>query len=112
MTSLNLENKAGQEFENETEEAVRRRGCFNRARRQLKKVGIKLRSDREAAFADYSARREQWEAKLFWFADFLGYDWDEVTGDRDLTDAIDEEIEERHEQIAEPRTVESIPTEK
>jgi hypothetical protein len=30
----------------------------------------------------------------------LGYDWEEVTGDRDLSDATDDEIEERHEQIA------------
>lgn len=112
LTSLNLENKAGQEFENEFKEAVRRRVCFNRAWKQLKKVGIKLRSDREESFADYSARREQWEAKLYWFADFLGYDWDEVTGDRSLMDATDDEIEERHEQIAEPRTVENISNEK
>jgi hypothetical protein len=112
LTSLNLEKKAGQEFESETKEAERRRRCFNRAIRQLEQAEIKLHADREAAFADYSARREQWEAKLYWFGDFLGYDWDEVTGDRDLTDAIDDEIGERHEQIAEPRTVEGISTEK
>jgi len=40
------------------------------------------------------------------FADFLGYDWDKVTGDRDLAVASGDEVEERHEQIAEPRSVE------
>ncbi len=104
VTALNLEKKAGREFEPETEELLRRRRCFNRAWRQLKQAGIKLRSDRAESFADYSERREQWEAKLYWFVDFLGYDWDEVTGDRDLSDATDEEVEERHDQIAEPRT--------
>jgi hypothetical protein len=106
VTALNLEKKAGREFEPEAEEILRRRRCFNRATRELKRAGIKLRPDRAASFADYSERREQWEAKLYWFADFLGYDWDEVTGDRDLSDATDDEIEERHDQIAEPRTVE------
>ena len=104
VTALNLEKKAGREFEPEAEEILRRRRCFNRAMRELKRAGIKLRADRPAAFDEYSARREQWEAKLYWFADFLGYDWDEVTGDRDLQDATDDEIEERHDQIAEPRT--------
>ncbi|HXG84528.1 MAG TPA: potassium channel family protein [Pyrinomonadaceae bacterium] len=104
VTALNLEKKAGLEFEPEAEETLRRRRCFNRATRELKRAGIKLRPDRAASFADYSQRREQWEAKLYWFADFLGYDWDEVTGDRDLSDATDDEIEERHDQIAEPRT--------
>jgi hypothetical protein len=109
LTSLNLEKKAGQEFETESAEEVRRRHCFKRAIRQLKQAEIKLRADAEdAGFADYSARREQWEAKLYWFADFLGYDWDEVTGDRDLTDATDDEIAERHEQIAGPRSVEDF----
>ena len=104
ITSLQLEKKAGQEFETEKEEMVRRKRCFNRAQRKLSRAGIKLRTDREAAFADYSALREQWEAKLFWFAEFLGYDWDELTGDRDLTDATDDEVEERHDQIAAPRS--------
>ena len=104
LTSLNLERKAGQEFESEAEEAVRRQRCFKRARRELMKAKIKLRADPDQALAEYSARREEWEAKLYWFMDFLGYDWDEVTGDRDLSDAVDEEVEERHEQIAAPRS--------
>ena len=28
-----------------------------------------------------------------------GYDWDEVTGDRDLEDATDDEVTERHEPL-------------
>ncbi len=104
VTAVNLEKKAGLEFEPEAEEILRRRRCFNRAMREMKQAKIKLRADRAAAFADYFERREQWEAKLYWFADFLGYDWDEVTGDRDLSDATDDEVEERHDQIAEPRT--------
>ncbi len=106
ITALKLEKKAGQEFETEAEEILRRRRCFNRAMREMKQAKIKLRADRAAALSDYFERREQWEAKLYWFADFLGYDWDEVTGDRDLADATEDEVEERHDQIADPRTVE------
>ncbi|MDQ3220272.1 MAG: potassium channel family protein [Acidobacteriota bacterium] len=106
LTSLELGKKAGREFETKAEEATRRRRCFERAVRQLKKAGIKLKADEAEAFADYSARREQWEAKLYWFADFLGYDWDEITGDRNLSDATDDEVEARHEQIAMPRSSE------
>ena len=111
LTALGLQEKTGREFEAATEEATRRRRTFNRAWQALKKAGIKLRADRENAFAEYSARREDWEAKLYHFADFLGYDWDEVTGDRDLADATDDEVEERHDQIAEPRSVEIVSTE-
>ena len=46
---------------------------------------------------EYRARREEWESKLHRFSVYLGYDWDEITGDRDLRYAADEEMEEPRE---------------
>jgi hypothetical protein len=102
ITALNLEKLAVKSFESETEEAIRRRRTFRQATRILSQARINLRENNAEAFAEYAARREEWEAKLYCLADFLGYDWDEVTGDRDLADATDDEVEERHEQIETP----------
>ena len=65
--------------------------------RQLNAAGIKTRSDRAAAWEDYRVRREEWEAQLQRFSLYLGYDWDEITGDRDLRYAADEEMEKPDE---------------
>ena len=51
------------------------------------------------SFLEYSEDRAVWERQLYHFADFLGYDWDEVTGDRSLEDATDDEVTERHEAL-------------
>lgn len=97
--ALKLEDSATKPFESEEETALRRRRCFNRAMRNLQKSKIKTRTDYEQAFTEYSNDRAAWERQLFHFADFLGYDWDEVTGDRSLEDATDEEVIERHEAL-------------
>jgi voltage-gated potassium channel Kch len=100
LVSLKLEKRATEPFESEAETLERRRKCFNRAVRHLQRTKIKTRSDIEQAFLEYSTDRAEWERQLYHFADFLGYDWDEVTGDRSLEDAMDEELAERHELLA------------
>jgi len=99
VTSLKLEDVATEPFEPEEETLLRRRKCFNRALRHLQKTKIKTRSNVEESFTEYVEDRALWERQLYHFADFLGYDWDEVTGDRSLEDATDDEVTERHEPL-------------
>jgi len=100
VTSLDLGKRAAEPFESESEMIRRRRNCFNRALRRLRRANIKTRDDLEQAFEEYSADRALWEQQLYHLADFLGYDWDEVTGDRSLEDATDDEVTERHEPLS------------
>jgi hypothetical protein len=97
VTSLKLEGHATEPFESEEETLLRQRKCFNRAMKHLRNSKIKTRTDTEQAFLEYAEDRAAWERQLYHFADFLGYDWDEVTGDRSLDDATDVEVTERHE---------------
>jgi hypothetical protein len=99
LTSLNLQTGATEPFEAEKETPRRQRKSFDRTMKHLKKTEIKTREDIERAFLEYSEDRANWERQLFHFANFLGYDWNEVTGDRDLEDATDDEVIERHEQL-------------
>jgi len=99
ITSLRLEARASEPFETEAETTKRRRKCFNRAMRHLQNTRIKTRTDTARAFTEYNEDRDEWERMLYHFAGFLGYDWDEVTGDRNLEDATDDEVTERHESI-------------
>jgi hypothetical protein len=100
VTALKLENRATEPFETEEETLGRRQNCFNRALRRLQKSKIKTRTDIQQAFQEYSEDRTDWERQLFHFSVFLGYDWDEVTGDRSLEDATDDAVTERHEQLS------------
>ena len=61
---------------------------------RLKASGINVREDTEQGWEEYRAQREDWESKLQRLSLHLGYDWDEVTGDRDLEYAADERKEE------------------
>lgn len=98
IMSLKLAHRATEPFEPEEETRKRQQNSFRRAMKHLQKSHIKTRSaDIEQAFSEYVEDRASWERQLFHLADFLGYDWDEVTGDRDLADATDDEIIERHE---------------
>ncbi len=99
VTSLKLQNGATASFESETKTVQRRRAVFNRTMKELNNTQIKTRLDIEQAFAEYSEDRSDWERLLFHFAEFLGYDWDEVTGDHDLEDATDDVVIERHKPL-------------
>lgn len=91
VASLNLEGRARLRLETYREEEDRWRHRFEQTMRRLSRTGIVTRRDREAAWTEYRAQRNEWEAELHRFAQHLGYDWDEVTGDRDLRTAADEE---------------------
>ncbi|HYP01421.1 MAG TPA: potassium channel family protein [Pyrinomonadaceae bacterium] len=68
---------------------------YRQTLRQLSEADIKTRRDTAEGWEIYRARREQWETKLHSFTLYLGYDWDEVTGDRNLRYAADDEMDER-----------------
>ena len=61
---------------------------------RLAEVGIETERGVEQAWDEYRASRAEWEPGLRRFAAFLGYDWEEITGDLDLQYAADEEQEE------------------
>lgn len=108
ITSLNLEKEAVKPFESEAETLRRQRKSFVRALRHLQTAKIETRADIERAFLEYREDRAKWERQLYHFAEFLGYDWDEVTGDRNLEDATDDEIIERHEILIAEESEETI----
>jgi hypothetical protein len=57
---------------------------------RLSEAGIQVREDKEIGLRQYYENRLHWEQRLGLFARFLGYDWDEITGDRDLRHAEDQ----------------------
>ncbi len=94
VASLGLEQQAEKRLETPVEEARRWRQRFRQTMDRLTEAGIKTRRDRKSSWEEYRTRRAGWEGQLHRFAIYLGYDWDEVTGDRDLKYAADEEMEE------------------
>lgn len=94
LASLELERRFRRRKESPFEESRRWKSRLEQTLRQLEEAGIKTRPDRAAAWEFYRARREEWEAQLHRFSSYLGYDWDEITGDRDLRYAADEEMEQ------------------
>ena len=93
LSSLELERRYARRRETAFEESRRWRQRFDETMWKLKEAGIKTRPDEAAAWDFYRARREEWEAQLHRFSNYLGYDWDEITGDGDLRYAADEEME-------------------
>lgn len=91
IASLDLERRTRLRFEAYREEQDRWRHRFEQTMRRLSRAKIVTRRDREAAWTEYRAQRNEWESQLHRFALYLGYDWDEVTGDGDLRIAADEE---------------------
>ena len=75
------------------EESHRWRRRYDETLRQLREAGVATKRDAAAGWEEYRRNREEWEAPLQRFAAHLGYDWDEVTGDRDLRYAADETVE-------------------
>jgi Ion channel len=87
---LALEQHNSVNDENKTEEERRWRRRYERTLRRFTRAGIKPRPDVEDGYATYRARREEWEAQLHRFAEFLGYEWEEITGDHNLSAAAEE----------------------
>lgn len=106
IISLNLEDKRVRPPEDQAEISRRLRRRYGQTLKQLTGAGVKTRRDTAEGWEIYRARREAWETKLHAFTNYLGYDWDEVTGDRDLRYAADEEMNEREltgEKLEAPR---------
>lgn len=62
---------------------------FDQTMRRLAAVGVRTRADAAVGRRQYVKNRLEWEQQLGAFAAFNGYDWDEITGDRDLQEAED-----------------------
>jgi Ion channel len=91
---LDLDEESSRRAETRFEEARRWKGRFEQTLARLEEIGIKTREDRAAGWKVYQALRYEWEPQLYALASYLGYDWDEVTGDKDLEYAADEEMEQ------------------
>ena len=61
--------------------------------RSFAAAGIRTQENVQAGRRQYVKNRLAWERQLGAFAAFAGYDWEEVTGDRDLQAAEDLPIE-------------------
>ncbi|HEX8503090.1 MAG TPA: potassium channel family protein [Pyrinomonadaceae bacterium] len=93
VDSLDLERRGRRRrpTEHEAEEDSRRwRRRYEQTVARLRESGISTRDGVEQGWEEYRAQREEWESKLRRLAIHLGYDWEEVTGDRDLEYAADE----------------------
>jgi hypothetical protein len=80
-------------FEDPAETSRRLQRRYRQTLKQLADAGVKTRGDTVEAWEIYRDRRERWETKLHAFSEYLGFDWDEVTGDKDLSYAADEETD-------------------
>ena len=78
------EDEPGREGVPTVEEPARWRQRYQGTVRRLRDAGVRLPADMEAGWREYRHRRHGWELELAGFALYLGYDWDEVTGDGDL----------------------------
>jgi hypothetical protein len=95
VIALRLEHRRMRPPEDESDAARRLRRRYRQTLKQLTAAGVKTRRDADEGWEIYRARRVGWETKLHSFASYLGYDWDEVTGDRDLRYAADDEMDEK-----------------
>ncbi len=86
---LNLQGQADKPIGDAADDIERHRRCFGRAVRRMAAAGITIRPDQAAALGDYIAKRGHWERKLAAICHFLGYEWDEISGDHNLDHAAD-----------------------
>lgn len=66
---------------------------FDDTLRRFAAAGVRPRVDVAAGRRLYVRNRLSWERQLGAFAAFTGYDWEEITGDRDLHEAEDHPAE-------------------
>jgi hypothetical protein len=93
---LDLVKRGADSFQAQPEEVARWKARYEQTLARLDEAGIKTEPDRAKGWEIYQAERGEWERQLSRFAHYLGYDWDEVTGDRDLEYAANEAMEEPH----------------
>jgi hypothetical protein len=97
VMSLDIERRERPRRETDAERAEDEQRWLRRYRQTVERLaasGIVTRRDAASGWNEYRAQRQEWESKLQRLSLHLGYDWDEVTGDRDLDYAADEEKEE------------------
>jgi Ion channel len=102
VNSLDLERRRRPRAElpqEAVEDEARWRRRYSETLARLTAEGIAIRPDEEAGYRAYRARRQDWESKLRRLSLHLGYDWDEVTGDRDMDYAADEAKEEPEKEV-------------
>jgi hypothetical protein len=84
------EDEPGREGVPTLEEPARWRQRYQDTLHRLRAAGVRPPVDMEAGWQQYRHRRHGWELELAGFALYLGYDWDEVTGDGDLQVAAEQ----------------------
>ena len=90
---LDLKKMEDESLDTRPEEVDRWRRRYQQTLGHLNEAGIITEPDSARGWEIYQAKRGEWEWELLRFAHYLGYDWDEVTGDRDLEYAANEEME-------------------
>ena len=83
------QDEPGREAVPTVDEPARWRRRYETTLRRLKRAGVRLPIDLDVGWREYRRRRHGWELELAGFALYLGYDWDEVTGDDDLSQAAE-----------------------
>lgn len=96
ISLLRLENAVKRSQPNSFDGSLRWRHRFEKTILELGDAGIATEPDMETAWQTYQLHRAEWEMQLYHFSRYLGYDWDEVTGDinRDAATELDEESSE------------------
>ncbi len=100
VASRGLERRAEQPEETPVAEPARWRRRYEATRKHLAANGIDVRADVEGGRREYYANRLEWERRLGAFAAYLGYDWEEISGDRDLRDAEEEPAADEADGVA------------
>jgi hypothetical protein len=83
------EDEPGRDGVPTVEEPARWRQRYQGTLRRLRDAGVRLPAGLEAGWGEYRHRRHGWELELAGFALYLGYDWDEVTGDGNMSVATE-----------------------
>lgn len=96
---LQLKKQPSGRDESSFDESQRLEARFNHTIASLEEADIRSSPDLEAGLKIYMAYRREWEDSLFKFASYLGYDWDEVTGDNRLRSFGDQRAGQRHVEV-------------
>lgn len=94
IAAHSLESSVGQNVETEEHRQARWHKRWQHTITKLERAGIKVRDNKEKSLADYCKRREDWESRLQHYSAYLGYDWNEISGDDNLRAAEDAGVKE------------------
>lgn len=97
VASLDLEKRERNRCEERPGDDRRWRKRYQLNLKRLSEAGVKTRGDEAEGFAEYRELRKEWEDELQLLSNYLGYEWEEITGDLDPEYAVDEGKEEPKE---------------